>query len=360
MKAAVEISRRLPSPSTRVIVATEISSAHISIGHQVRSSSTFCANYVAAKVFFSYSHNDEALRDQLEVQLAMLKRQGLIESWHDRRMVAGDRLDWEIDRNLNEADIILLLVSPDFLASDYCYKIEKARALERQQLGETRVISVILRPCDWQHTDLPKFLVTPKDGKPVTQWSDRDEAFLDIVRSIRRAIEEIGKAGEPLETHRWVNENPRAVRHDGPRSSNLRLRKEFSQADEDDFLHEGFEFLGRFFENSLEELKARNPQIETRYRRIDANKFTAAIYTAGKKTGSCTIRMGGVGNDIVYANSEEARDNGYNESLSVDKDDQKLFLKPLGMASFGADRPQKLSHDGAAEYYWSLFMNHLQ
>jgi TIR domain len=317
-------------------------------------------DHMAAKVFFSYSHKDEALRDQLEVQLAMLKREGLVESWHDRRMIAGDRLDWEIDRNLNEADIILLLVSPDFLASDYCYKIEKARALERQQVGEARVISVILRPCDWEHTDLPQFLVTPKDGKPVTQWPDRDEAFLDIVRSIRRAIEDIGKASKPLQTHLWVNEPRGAPKEEGPRSSNLRLRKEFSQADEDDFLHESFEYLARFFENSLEELKARNPQIEARYRRIDANKFTAAIYKAGKKTGSCTIRIGGVGDGITFAHSDDARDNSYNESLTVDKDDQKLFLKPLGMASFGADREQKLSHEGAAEYLWSLFIGHLQ
>ena len=104
---------------------------------------------MAARVFMSYSHKDEELRDQLEVQLAMLRRQGLVDIWHDRRLLPGDRLDWTISEELDRADIILLLVSPDFLASDYCYKIEKGRALERHREGTARLISVILRPISY-------------------------------------------------------------------------------------------------------------------------------------------------------------------------------------------------------------------
>ena len=155
---------------------------------------------MAAKVFMSYSHRDEELRDQLEVQLAMLKRQGLIDVWHDRRLLAGDHLDWTISKELDEADIVLLLISPDFLASDYCYKIEKGRALERHNEGSARLISVILRPCDWTYTDLAQYLVTPTDDKAITRWTDRDEAFLDVARSIRRAIEEIG-ISDALDKH---------------------------------------------------------------------------------------------------------------------------------------------------------------
>lgn len=149
------------------------------------------------RVFISYSHKDEELRDQLEVQLAMLKRQGLIDIWHDRRMMAGDRLDWTISEELDAADIVLLLVSPDFLASDYCYKIEKGRALERHREGTARLISVILRPCDWAHTDLSQYLVTPKDGQAITLWPNIDVAMLDVVTSIRTAIEEISIVSEP-------------------------------------------------------------------------------------------------------------------------------------------------------------------
>jgi hypothetical protein len=91
-------------------------------------------------VFFSYSHKDEAIRDQLETHLAMLKRQGVISTWDDRRPIAGDNIDNGIALELEQADIILLLVSPDFLASDYCYGVEVARALERHAAGEARVI----------------------------------------------------------------------------------------------------------------------------------------------------------------------------------------------------------------------------
>ena len=89
-----------------------------------------------ASLFFSYSHADEALRDQLEKHLSALKHQGKIETWHDRRILAGQTFSSEIDSHLESADIILLLVSPDFLASDYCYEVEMRHALERHQRGE--------------------------------------------------------------------------------------------------------------------------------------------------------------------------------------------------------------------------------
>jgi hypothetical protein len=138
-------------------------------------------------LFFSYSHKDEALRDQLEIHLAMLKRQGVISTWHDRRLIAGSDLDAGISRELECAEIILLLISPDFLASEYCYSVEMTHALQRHEAGEARVIPVILRPCDWTHAPFGKLLAAPRDGKPVTRWPDTDEAFLDIATAIREA-----------------------------------------------------------------------------------------------------------------------------------------------------------------------------
>src|ERR1044072_2186300 len=99
-----------------------------------------------AVAFFSYSHRDEALRDELEVHLATLKRQGLIEAWHDRRITAGDDFAGVISEHLERADIILLLVSPYFLNSNYCYDVEMTRALERHREKTARVIPVILQP----------------------------------------------------------------------------------------------------------------------------------------------------------------------------------------------------------------------
>lgn len=320
---------------------------------------------MAARVFVSYSHVDEELRDQLEVQLAMLKRQGLVEIWHDRRMLAGDHLDWTISKELDEADVILLLVSPNFLASDYCYKIEKGRALQRHRAGEARLISVILRPCDWTHTDLGQYLVTPKDGRAVTMWPDRDEAFLDVARSIRRAIEELGKSGEPKDQHDYIerrNSSNNLGAEPKPRSSNLRLRKKFSKADQDEFVLEAFEYTARFFQASLEELAERNDDIRCRHRRIDANTFTSTIYRAGEKVASCTIRLGGMASGMEFADGDDARPGTSNESLFVEHDDQKMYLRPLGLAMMGrgGDEPRALSHEGVAEYLWSILIRRLQ
>ncbi len=143
------------------------------------------------KLFFSYSHKDTALRDQLETHLAMLKHQSIIETWHDAKIIVGDQLDLKINKHLNSADIVLFLVSPDFLASAYCYGIEVKRAMQLHRRGKLRVIPVILRACEWHEAPFGRLKAAPKDGKPIRSWSDRDRAFLDVAQSIRNAAAEI-------------------------------------------------------------------------------------------------------------------------------------------------------------------------
>ena len=143
------------------------------------------------ELFFSYSHRDEDLRDELETHLAMLKNEGVIRGWHGRQITPGQEWDGKIDEHLNSAGIILLLASPTFLASRYCYDIEVARAMERHEAGEARVIPIILRPCEWQHAPFSKLQALPTGTIPITRWPDRDEAFLNVTQGIRRAVEEM-------------------------------------------------------------------------------------------------------------------------------------------------------------------------
>jgi hypothetical protein len=114
----------------------------------------------------------------------------MISTWHDRRIGPGREWACEIDERLNTADIILLLISANFMASDYCNDVEISRALERHDVGEARVIPVILQPVDWQSAPFGKLQALPSDGKPVTRWANREEAFLNIARGIRTVIEE--------------------------------------------------------------------------------------------------------------------------------------------------------------------------
>ncbi len=145
----------------------------------------------AVEVFYSYSHADEGLRDQLQKHLALLKRQSIIKEWHDRSIAPGQEWGGHIDEHLNSADIILLLISADFLASAYCYDIEVKRAMERHEAKEAKVIPIILRPCDWSGSPFGKLQALPKDARPVTLWSNQDEAFLNVVKGIREAAEEL-------------------------------------------------------------------------------------------------------------------------------------------------------------------------
>jgi TIR domain len=150
-------------------------------------------------VFISYSHKDNDLRAELDIHLSNLKRQGKIAAWHDRAIEAGTEWEAQIKAKLESAPVILLLISPPFMASDYCYDIEMERAIERHNEGMARVIPIILRPCDWQGSPFSKLQVLPKEGKPVTLWVDRDSAFLDVVQGIRRSVDSIAKKNTNLQ-----------------------------------------------------------------------------------------------------------------------------------------------------------------
>lgn len=145
----------------------------------------------ALRVFYSYSHKDEELRDELATHLSLLKRRGLILPWHDRDIDAGEEWSGKIDEALERADIILLLVSADFLASDYCYDVEMRRAMERHAKGEARVIPIILRDCSWAEAPFGKLQALPKDSKAVKSWSDRDTAWRDVERGLTKAVNEL-------------------------------------------------------------------------------------------------------------------------------------------------------------------------
>ncbi len=341
-----------------------------------------------AVVFFSYSHADADLRLQLDKHLAPLRRQGLAEGWYDGQILAGDELDPVISTNLDRADVILLLVSADFINSDYCYSTEMTRAFERHVAGEARVIPVILRPCDWQHPPISTVLVTPKDGKPVTSWTNSDEAFTDVAKQVRKAVEEMNsctkhsaapnqpaavpattvtakpttrEAAVPAQQHAWFAPGSAAAGTQG--TNKLRITKEFSDFDHDEFVHTSFEHIASYFQTSLRELVLSNEGIKERFQRIDARRFTAIVYNDGKSVAECTIRidsMGGRTPSLAYSNNANVADGSFNEMLHIEHDGHELYYKPLGMASFGRDGNARLNAEGAAEYLWRLLLANLQ
>jgi hypothetical protein len=315
-----------------------------------------------SKVFMSYSHKDEALRDELEIHLALLKRQGLISTWHDRKISPGDEFGNEIDINLEDSDIILLLVSPYFLASDYCYDIEMKRALERHENGESRVIPIILEHCDWHPAPFGRLLALPKDGNPVREYPNQNKAFSEIAIKLRKLIVKVQgkKAGSNnIKTNVESHNISTDVLNDPLRSSNLRVKKPFTDKEKDDYLKESFEYIFRFFKNSLNELDERNQFVDTNIERVDSQTFITKLYKEEEFVNQCKIWRGasfGSSETIKYSNSLR-NENSYNMSFSVQNDGYTQYLETSGLLF---DENEKLSQKGAAEKMWAVLIEPLQ
>jgi hypothetical protein len=311
-----------------------------------------------ARLFFSYSHKDEELRNELEVHLALLRRQGFITAWHDRRIQAGTDFGKSIDNELENSNIILLLISPYFLASDYCYNNEMKRALEQHDQNSAIVVPVILHPCDWHSAPFGHLLATPTDGKPISTFANQHEAFTDVARHIRELVS--STQPEESDAGAVVSDlySPPTVR-----SSNLRVKKKFDDHEKDIFLENSFEYIRRYFEGSLNELEQRNDHIKTRFFRNGDTNFSAIVYDQGKKVSECNIgyaQEGLFSAGITFSFTSTQQSNQFNESLSIYDDGYTLQLKPLGMQLSVSYGSEALSQEGAAELYWSMLISRLQ
>ena len=179
------------------------------------------------RAFISYSHKDAEFLSQLHEHLAAMRRQGILDTWTDRAIPAGDVIDDHVDGEIEQAQLYLLLVSSAFIASDYCIEKEFARALERQKSGKARIVPIIIRECDWRIPELRKFKALPEDGKAVESrhWHNRDEGFRNVADGLRSLLAKLSRsegeatrpnAGKPAKTkfepdERHVTEEQRAV-----------------------------------------------------------------------------------------------------------------------------------------------------
>lgn len=145
-------------------------------------------------LFYSYAEEDTSLQKELEKHLKLLNRQGVISGWNFRMITAGKEFEGEIDKHITTAKIILLLVSADFLNSDYCYDIEMKKALEMHKSKIACVIPIILRPVDWQDSPFGELEALPTKGKPITKWRSQDDAFVNIVTGIKKVIREFDQS----------------------------------------------------------------------------------------------------------------------------------------------------------------------
>ncbi len=165
----------------------------------------------SVEIFCSYSHQDDSLRKEFENSVALLRRQKLVQIWHDRQILAGEDWAGDIDEHLNSADMITLFVSADFLASDYCYDKELSRALEREKQNEVLIVPIIVRPCDWDDAPFAHLQVIPS-GLAVTSWTNRDEAWKSVAVSLKGTVRKV--LSRKLETLEKLQSSVRASASD--------------------------------------------------------------------------------------------------------------------------------------------------
>jgi hypothetical protein len=241
-------------------------------------------------------------------------------------MTAGDPIDDTISAHLESADLILMLISADFIASDYCYAKEMTRALERHEARAACAMSIICCPCDFHGLPFARFVLLPTDAKSVSPWADRDAAWVDVVKGIRRALDAgVAKPQAPVS----VNDSRDSRRPEAINRSPLPRRTTDLQMDK--FATNSMRDIGMYFKKELDMLEMRNLAWKGEFHEIDANRFTGQVYLDEKEVASCTIFRGGMGpRTIHYSQGVVSSANSWNEALTVEADEGGPYLKPMG------------------------------
>ena len=307
------------------------------------------------KAFISYSHKDDAALDRLHTHLATLRREGSIDAWFDREILAGGEIDAEIAKELESCELFLLLVSPDFLASDYCVEREMQRALERHEAGEARVVPIIIEPCDWASSPLRQLKALPRDGKPVSDWTNANHAYLDVVTELRRLLEADDAALAPaVETAA-----PAEAIEPRPVARRYRVQRDFDEIDRSDFREAAFATIRDYFQRAIAEIDTIE-DLRGRFISHSPTSFGCTIVNRARGRGTAHItvhgRKGNIGlGDIYFSFTENAAPNTANGGFNIEADEYELYLSAMMMMGFGSDR-ERFTPEGAAERLWSEFL----
>lgn len=302
-----------------------------------------------AKAFISYSHKNERALERLHTHLAMLRREGLISEWFDREILAGKNLNKEIQTNLGDSDLFIALVSPDFLASNYCYEREMSVALKRHEDGSIQFIPVIIEACDWKSSPLGQIKALPKDGKPISMWTNEDVAYLDIVTELRRLLMP-GKRID-VEQNEKTSTKSQAKRY--------RIKKEFDAIDRADFARKAFDDIRDYFERSVKELNEIGDPIRARFERMGETGFTCTVLNKASRNseGHITVHLQGERGfgDITYSHQLRGASNTSNGHVRVSSDEYEQYLT-LDTFRSSSDR-ERLSALQVADGMWRDFLS---
>ena len=301
---------------------------------------------MAARLFISYSHADDALLERLHKHLAQLQRDGSVSGWYDRDIRAGERLDEQIAKELGEADVFLACLSPDYIASNYCFEKELQTALEREARGELAIVPVVFEPCEWLETELRRFKAVPRDGKAVTEHTNQNVAFLDVATELRKLISALQS---PVETKSAVSAT--GIERESQASSRYRIKRDHDELHKRDFVEASFTEIYKFFEASVQELSS-VPEIEARLSAFNTDHFSCTILNRGLRRGFETlhVRRGGTWGAIDILYGERNSTSTSNGGFTVEADEYQLYLKPT-MFNLAASNKRVTARE-AAQMLW--------
>lgn len=301
--------------------------------------------------FISYSHLDARVLERLQTHLAMLRREGNISTWSDREIRAGSKLDDEIAKAHGGSLLFLPIVSPDFLASGYCYDKEMKTALEKAEAGKMVIVPIIAQPCDWLASPLAKFKAVPKDGKPISEWANENNAYLDIVTELRRVLNAMTPPS-PTPEHRSISLS----------KPQLRIARHFTSIDRDKYRDDAFNQIQKYFRDSVLEI-GNIGEIQSRFEDMNSNSFTCSIVNRARSNQESHLTLlnkkGGrfALGDLVCSFTPFSDGSSANEIISVGADDYSLFLTMnMRASSAGGSKEEKLSPAQVADILWRDFI----
>lgn len=306
------------------------------------------------KIFVSYSHRNEATLERLKAHLSPLRRDGRIETWYDREIRAGGNIDDAISTQLRTCNLFILLISADFLNSDYCMDTEMTHAMERHEEGTARVIPIIVEDCYWKSSPFRKLKALPKDGKPISNWTNENTAFLNIVEEIANILDE-------------SNRTPTASRPSNERGSvvvaqprQYRVQRHFDAIDRSNFRDKAFAEIRNYFQEASAELDALE-ELRGKFTGRSDKKFSCTVVNRSRMrdgTAHITVRSSAANHgfgDISYVFAEDADDSTSNGGLNVENDEYEMFLTTTMnfTRNYGDNR---MTPHQAAEHLWNKFL----
>jgi hypothetical protein len=308
-----------------------------------------------SKLFISYSHVDTPVLERLHAHMAILKEEGKVSTWFDREILAGGDLDSNIKEKLTSADIFIAIVSPDYLNSKYCYQVEFKAALSQMEAGELVIVPVIAEPCDWHASPLGKMKAIPIDGKPISDWVNKNTAYLNIIQEIRRLMDVpplIKKANLFPQSPDTLQSTRKAYK----------VKQDFTEVDIVDFRQRTFDAIKKYFNDSIEEI---NTIADIQARMLDSEKksFTCLISNRRKtdSKGYITVQISTESHfgrsDLSYTLSDKPSPNVVHMEnvFAIEKTDYKLMWVQRSL--YNSSSTKVFSENDMAELLWTIFID---